>query len=213
MNQLELSSSTTPSGIEYLSCNTNGTRLLVFIHGWRDSASGWRWVIDDLNIDPSWKLIAVQRRAVEQRGTGAAALLDEYASQVIDVISDASGPRSEIVLVGQSMGAAVAELAAARLADRLSGLLLITPAPLGGTNVTPDVRLAYEASARDLSRVNTGLSRVILAVNRSAEAQLRMILATPDETEHSTLQTLSSWIDGHPAGHQPSSVAVPTRIV
>ncbi|MBN3823792.1 alpha/beta hydrolase [Burkholderia sp. Ac-20384] len=204
---------TTQYGVEYFAENGNDHRLLVFVHGWRDSASGWQWVINGLNSNGEWKIVAVQRHAVERNDSDSAALLDDYASQVLDAIADATGPESEIVLVGQSMGAAIAELAAIQLADRLQGLVLITPAPLAGSPMPPETRDAFELGARDLDRVNAGLGRVGLAVNITADAQLRMILATPAESERSTLQTLASWIGGHPAGQQPSPVEAPTLLL
>ncbi|MGO4328205.1 alpha/beta fold hydrolase [Cupriavidus sp. 2TAF22] len=203
----------TPSGVEYLSNGGSTERVLVFVHGWRDSALGWQWVIDNLKPEEEWRIIAVQRHAVERSNADTAGLLEDYADQVIDAITDGAAPESVIVLVGQSMGAPVAELAASRIAQRLQGLVLLTPAPLAGTPLPPEAREAFEAGARDLDRVNAGLNRVGLAVSVNAETQLRMILATPAESEHSTLQTLASWIGGHPGGQLPSLVTAPTLVL
>lgn len=213
MSKREFVRKVTPSGVEYLSDGGSSERLLVFVHGWRDSALGWQWVINNLEPKGRWRVIAVQRKAAERSDADTAALLEDYADQVIDAISDCAAPESQIVLVGQSMGAAVAELAALRIGSRLRGLVLITPAPLAGTPLPLEARNAFEAGARDLDRVNAGLNRIDLAVNVSDEAQLRMILATPAESERSTLQTLASWLGGHPAGQQPSLVTAPTLVL
>lgn len=56
----------TPSGVEYLPNGGGTERVLVFVHGWRDSALGWQWVIDNLKPEEEWRIISVKRHAVER---------------------------------------------------------------------------------------------------------------------------------------------------
>ncbi|MUM35701.1 alpha/beta fold hydrolase, partial [Mycolicibacterium sp. CBMA 361] len=47
--------------------------------------------------------------------------------------------------VGQSLGAQIAELVAAQREDRISGLVLLTPVPFGGTRLPAEVVAEFQA--------------------------------------------------------------------
>lgn len=206
----------TPSGIEYLRAGDGDAGLLVFTHGWRDSALGWQWVIDELSRSggtAGWRVVSVQRKEVDRRDEDTAGLLEDFACQVVEVVRRLARHEERVVIVGQSMGGPVAELAATQLSDVVAGLVLVTSAPLAGWPLPADVAEMLNTGARELDRVTAGLGRIQLAVNKSDTATLRVVLSTPSETERASLQSLFSWIGGHPAGSQPSSVTAPTLVV
>ncbi|MDT0467095.1 MULTISPECIES: alpha/beta fold hydrolase [Streptomyces] len=206
----------TPSGIQYLQAGDGDAGLLVFTHGWRDSALGWQWVIDELarsGAAAGWRVVSVQRKEVARRDEDTAGLLEDFASQVVEVVHHAKRPHERVVVVGQSMGGPVGELAAAQLPDLLAGLVLVTPAPLAGSPLPSDVVEAFKANGRELDRVTTALSRAQLAVSASDAVTLRFVISTPPETERASLQSLASWIGGHPLGRRQSSVTAPTLVV
>jgi pimeloyl-ACP methyl ester carboxylesterase len=206
----------TPSGIQYFQAGDGDAGLLVFTHGWRDSAVGWQWTIDELarsGAITDWRVVSVQRKEVSRRDEDHAGLLDDFASQVVEVVRHVARPPERVVVIGQSLGGPVAELAATQLADRLAGLVLVTPAPLGGTPLPADMLENFKAGARELDRVTAALSRMRLARNTSDTTALHLVIATPPETERSTLQSLAAWIGGHPQGRQPSPVTAPTLVV
>ncbi|MFD0502187.1 alpha/beta fold hydrolase [Streptomyces chiangmaiensis] len=150
---------------------------------------------------------------VSRHDEDTAGLLEDFASQVVEVVSHLKRPQEPIVIVGQSMGGPVAELAATHLSDALAGLMLVTPAPLAGWPLPADAVETFKAGARELDRVTAALARTQLAVNTSDTTTLRIILSTPPETERASLQSLASWIGGHPLGRQPSRVTAPTLVV
>ncbi|MFD3455118.1 alpha/beta fold hydrolase [Streptomyces sp. NPDC058691] len=206
----------TPSGIQYLHAGDGDAGLLVFTHGWRDSAPGWQWVIDELvrsGAAAGRRIVSVQRKEVGRRDEDTAGLLEDFASQVVEVVRHVQRPQERIVVVGQSMGGPVAELAATQLSDTLSGLVLVTPAPLAGWPLPADVVEAFRADGRELDRVTAALSRTRLAIDRSDTTTLRIVISTPPETERASLQSLASWIGGHPQGRRPSCVTAPTLVV
>lgn len=206
----------TPSGIQYFQAGDGDAGLLVFTHGWRDSAVGWQWTIDELarsGAITGWRVVSVQRKEVSRRDEDHAGLLDDFASQAVEVVRHVARPQERVVVIGQSLGGPVAELAATQLADRLAGLVLVTPAPLGGTPLPAGMLENFKAGARELDRVTAALSRMRLARNTSDTTALHLVIATPPETERSTLQSLAAWIGGHPQGHQPSPVTAPTLVV
>ncbi|GAA3777693.1 alpha/beta fold hydrolase [Streptomyces chiangmaiensis] len=206
----------TPSGIQYFQAGDGDAGLLVFTHGWRDSALGWQWAIDELlrcGATAGRRIVSVQRKEVSRHDEDTAGLLEDFASQVVEVVSHLKRPQEPIVIVGQSMGGPVAELAATHLSDALAGLMLVTPAPLAGWPLPADAVETFKAGARELDRVTAALARTQLAVNTSDTTTLRIILSTPPETERASLQSLASWIGGHPLGRQPSRVTAPTLVV
>src|SRR5262249_41300726 len=159
-----------------------------------------------------WRIAAVQRKEVSRPDEDTAGLLDDFAGQVADVISHLAQPGERIVIVGQSMGGPVAELAAGKLPQPVAGLLLATPAPPVGWPLPEQAVEEFKAAGRELDRVNAGLIRTGLAVTSNDTTTLHVILSTPAETEKSSLQSLASWIGGHPVGKEPSKVTAPVLI-
>lgn len=206
----ELSRSVTPGGVDYLTGGSSDRGVVVFTHGYRDSAIGWQWVCSEM-LDSGWRFASVQR-AVAPSASRIGESLETYASQVNEVLDRVASRTDSVVLVGQSMGGAVAELAA-RSRPNLDALVLVNPAPLGGTALPGPVQESFEESARVRDSKAVALGKLNLCVLADDEVKARLVAATPTESEESSLQTLHAWIDGHPYGSVPSIVGVPTLIV
>jgi pimeloyl-ACP methyl ester carboxylesterase len=202
----------TGSGIEYLDFGGGPHGTAVFAHGFRDSAQGWGPVGREL-VTRGWRVLAVQRQAAPARVTDSGQLLETYADQVLDVLEAATSAAERVVVAGQSMGGAVAELAASRLGSRVDRLVLITPAPLGGTPLPSEELAMFEALAQVSDPVMMGTGKLSLCVDTSDDTKRRLIMSTPAEKPEAILQSLSSWVAGHQAGRGPSSVAAPTLLV
>ena len=202
----------TGSGIEYLDFGDGPHGTVVFAHGFRDSAQGWVLVGREL-VTSGWRVLAVQRKAAPAWLADSGQLLEIYADQVLDVVESAVSAGERVVVAGQSMGGAVAELAALRLGSRVDRLVLITPAPLGGTPLPNEVLAMFEAAAQVSDPEAVGTGKLTLCVNTDADTKRRLIMSTPAEKPEAILQSLSSWVAGHQAGRGQSSVAVPTLLV
>ena len=202
----------TESGIEYLDFGDGPHGTVVFAHGFRDSAQGWVPVGREL-VTSGWRVLAVQRKAAPAWLADSGQLLEIYADQVLDVVEVAISAGERVVVAGQSMGGAVAELAALRLGSRVDRLVLITPAPLGGTPLPNEVLAMFEAAAQVSDPEAVGTGKLTLCVNTDADTKRRLIMSTPAEKPEAILQSLSSWVAGHQAGRGPSPVAVPTLLV
>jgi pimeloyl-ACP methyl ester carboxylesterase len=202
----------TGSGIEYLDFGDGPHGAVVFAHGFRDSAQGWVPVGREL-VTRGWRVLAVQRKAAPTWFTDSGQLLELYADQVVEVVEGALSAGERVVVAGQSMGGAVAELAAVPLGSRVQRLVLITPAPLGGTPLPSEVLTTFDAAAQVSDPDAVGTGKLTLCVNTSDETKRRLIMSTPEEKPEAILQSLSSWVGGHEQGRRSSSVTAPTLLV
>lgn len=201
---------TTDAGVRYATAGGAGP-LLVFTHGYRDSNAGWKWVAGPL-VDAGLRVLLVQRNWAPE-ATDSPAALEAYAAQVVDAIASAEGPDAEVILVGQSMGGAVAELAARSLGDAVRALILVNPAPLGGFPLPPEVLEQFVAGTAITDPAVGAETKLALTAYRSDELLDRLVESTPEESAESSLQSLMSWVDGHPSGAAPSDVTAPVAVV
>jgi esterase len=134
--------------VTHTSATTPGAPVVLMIHGFLDDATVW----DDLVEALSGEVGAVRydlpgfgtrRGSVDTaRGTTLASLAAEAGA----IIEQLDGP---VIVVGQSLGTQVAELVAAQHQDRVHGLVLLTPVPLGGTQLPAEVLAPFAALSGD----------------------------------------------------------------
>ncbi|WP_454721845.1 MULTISPECIES: alpha/beta fold hydrolase [Cupriavidus] len=186
--------------------------IMVLVHGYLDGPGVWRRLIDRF-APQGWKTIAVALRA----GTAGARpdrQLEGYATDVVRQIREAATDAAvPVVLVGHSMGAQVAELAALQLGDQVAGLALITAAPLAGCALPPAVmaRFAARAGLTDREAIATGKRG--LAVALDADALHILVDGTVATQREDALAQLWAWTGGHPAGRAPSALLCPVLCV
>ena len=196
------------------SCSRDAAGTVVFIHGYQDTAALWDEVIDRLPA-PGWCTRAVNLRHVEDAGPPRrGAILEGYRDQVLDVLHDIDPTaQTPVVVVGQSMGAQVAELVAAALPDIAVGLTLITPVPLAGYRLTPEQAARFSHAAHDRTVASAATNRRALLVNDSAPVLRALVSATLATPPATAVQQLEAWTAGHPLGDQPSTVSAPVLLI
>ena len=120
----------------------------MLIHGFLDDASVWDDVVDALAGE-----IGAVRYDLPGFGTRSGSVteacgttLESLAAEAGDILSEIDGP---VIVVGQSLGTQVAELVAAQHPDRVRGLVLLTPVPLGGTQLPDEVVAPFGALGGD----------------------------------------------------------------
>jgi pimeloyl-ACP methyl ester carboxylesterase len=124
------------------------TATLLFIHGFLDDATVWDGVISSLASKVN--VIRYDLPGSGSRSQGVAnpdtLTLESLAAEAGDMVAGIDAPA---IVVGQSMGSQVAELVAANHADRVHGLVLLTPVPLGGTQLPAEEIAPFRALGGD----------------------------------------------------------------
>jgi pimeloyl-ACP methyl ester carboxylesterase len=153
-----------------------GDRAIVFLHGFLDDQHVWDEVIAGLE-SPGVERVQLDLAGCGERASASGPFTYErYAADVGAVVDALDKP---FVIVGQSMGAAIAELVAAARPERALGLVLLSPVPLAGTRL-PDEAIEplrslggdRQAQRAARERLTVGLSEA--GLERLVEAGLPM---------------------------------------
>ena len=190
------------------SLDGSGEPTILFIHGFLDAGAVWDKVRARL------KDAGLATAALDLPGMGGASAdpetisLDRYAGDVGSVIEAIGG---KIVLVGQSMGAQVAELVAVRHSDQIAGLVLLAPVPLGGVGA-PEEAIAPMKSAGGKPEAQRGL-RKNLSFNLDPTS-LDMLTTLGVAVDPAVVARLVDvWNTGHRDGQSPSRYSGPVLIL
>ncbi|GAA4550329.1 alpha/beta hydrolase [Pseudonocardia xishanensis] len=181
---------------------------VVLVHGFLDDAAIWRPVqaiLDRRGIPTEAIDLAGQSGSPTEPGPYT---LPRYAADVVALVDRVAGP---IVLVGQSMGAQVVELAARQRPDRVRGLVLVTPVPLGGTALPAEAVAPFKGlggSPEAQRRARLGLS---VSFPEDELDRLAAVGATIDPD--AIPQFVDAWNNGVPEGAGLSTFTGPVRIL
>jgi pimeloyl-ACP methyl ester carboxylesterase len=185
-----------------------GDRAVIFIHGFLDAGRVWNDVVaqfEDRNVELIEVDLAGMGERIEEAGPFT---LDRFASDVRAVAASTGKP---VVVVGQSMGAQVAELVAAALPQQVAGLVLLTPVPLGGTNLPDEAIAPFRALGSD--RAAQRAVRRQLSVHLDA-GRLEWLVAIGARSKPEVIAAFANaWNRGHPDGLRPSKHRGPVLIV
>jgi len=136
----------------------SGGRDLVFVHGFQNDHTGWRPLVERLDAD------RYRCTVFDLPGCGASGrpggwrrcTIDEYGADLA-ALCEALGLARPVVL-GHSLGAAVALSAELARPGRFAGLVLLAPASTSGLDFLPD-EAAFEALARPTPQQRGALAR------------------------------------------------------
>lgn len=180
---------------------------IVFVHGFLDDRTAWDDVLSLLPED-------FEAVALDLPGSGAhfndegPFTLRRLAESVIAEI-DLSDNR--VVLVGQSMGAQVSELAAVARPGRVAGLVLLTPVPLAGVHLVGDAANSFRSLGGDAEGQRQG--RLGISVSLTPRA-LETLLASGTAVRPAVVaEVFDAWNNGDTAGTTSSAYAGPALIV
>lgn len=185
-----------------------GDLAVVFVHGFLDDQYVWDSLIPRL-ATPGIECVTLNLPGAGDRSAASGPFsYDRFADEVGAVVDAVGKP---FVLVGQSMGSAVAELVAADRPDRARGLVLLTPVPLAGTHLPEQVIEQFRSLGGDgegQRAVRDQLSAALPA------AELDRLVATGQSLGPEAVRDYADcWNNGHPRGEGPSRFTGPVLIV
>jgi pimeloyl-ACP methyl ester carboxylesterase len=173
--------------------NTAGAPTVLLIHGFLDDASVWDGLVESLAGE-----LAAVRYDLPGFGTRSGSVadarivtLESLAAEASDILAGINGP---VIVVGQSVGTQVAELVAAQHPDQVRGLVLLTPVPLGGTQLPDEVIAPFGALGGD--RVAQRRLRAELSPNLSQEQLDRLADIGAPIAADVTAHYVDVWNDG-----------------
>jgi pimeloyl-ACP methyl ester carboxylesterase len=171
---------------------------VVLIHGFLDDAQIW----DEVAAALPW-----QTRAVELADVPIG--LDAFAEHVVSILDHAVD--GDVVLVGQSMGCQVAELASLRRPDRVTGLVLITPVPLQGVSLPPEVANTLR-SCGGQQELQHGI-RTQFGTHLPDGKIPKLLHSGMRPTPEQVAATFDAWSGGHSEGTAPTRVSAPIQLI
>ena len=116
-----------------------------------------------------------------------------------------------MIVVGQSLGTQIAELVAAKHADRVDGLVLLTPVPLGGTLLPDEAVAPFRALGGDLDAQRAARSQLSPAL---AEDQLdRLIGSGAPALPDVVARYVDIWNNGVPDAPAISEYTGPVLVI
>ena len=141
------------------SANVDSAPTVLFIHGFLDDATVWDGVIASLADEVN--TVRYDLPGFGARGGSVAdprdLTLESLAAEAGDILTGIDTP---VIVVGQSLGSQVAELVAADHAERVDGLVLLTPVPLGGTRLPDEAVASFRDLAGDIRAQRVARSQI-----------------------------------------------------
>ncbi|MCU1681943.1 MAG: alpha/beta hydrolase fold protein [Amycolatopsis sp.] len=172
---------------------------IVFVHGFLDDGDTW----NDVAAGLPWGSARVEL------GDVPSPTLDAFAEHVTDFVDNKVV--GDVVLVGQSMGSQVAELVTVRRPDRVAGLVLVAPVPLGGVSLPAEMADALRNCGGQLE-LQRGI-RTQLSADLPEDKMLRLLYSGMQLTSDQVAATFDAWSSGHPEGTGPTRVGAPVQII
>jgi non-heme chloroperoxidase len=145
-----MASITTNDGVQlhYTSMGT-GTKTLVLVHGWQVSSAVWNLVVDELAA--KYRLILVDLRGAGASNTAPGPYtVERYSEDLFNLAQKLE--LKHFVLVGQSMGGAIAQRFAVDHGELLAGLVLVASVPASGLELSPEFQAFFRSAAGNRSQ-------------------------------------------------------------
>ena len=194
--------------LSYDERGARGDLPLLFLHGWNGASALWEPIVERL---------AKNHRtiALDLRGFGASSgapgpyRVETFSDDLSALIMAAD--LDPLVVIGHSMGAAVAQRFAVDRPDAVEGLVLIAPVPAGGLNYSPKMDAMFRSLPGNRDATNAWLARL---THREPSADVREALRRAAAAVHpgAALESYESWSTLDFAD-EAATIATPTLVI
>jgi pimeloyl-ACP methyl ester carboxylesterase len=205
-----MASFTTIDGAEltYADHGPRGSMALLFVHGWQGAGAVWMPIVEKLA--ERHRTIAVDLRGFGESNAAPGPYRVETFSDDLSALV-ASLDLDPLVVVGHSMGAAVAQRFAIDRPDAVEGLVLISPVPASGVPFPPRIEAMFRATAGNPENANAWLAALTYA-EPPAEIRALMRAAAAATPAHVALESFDSWAHLDFAG-EAATIDTPTLVL
>jgi pimeloyl-ACP methyl ester carboxylesterase len=194
--------------LTYSDMGPGGGIPLLFLHGWNGARALWF---------PVMELLTTRHRTIapDLRGFGASNTapgpyrVETFADDLSAMIAELD--LDPLVVIGHSMGAAVAQRFAIDRPDAVEGLVLVSPVPAGGVAFPPNIDAFFRSIPGSSENANLWLSKLTY---REPTREIRNLLraaaaAAPPEV---ALESYDSWTSLRFAD-EAATIATPTLAI
>lgn len=179
---------------------------LVLVHGFLDNAKAWQPLADALEAAGHACVALDLAGAGARQAEAGPYTLARGVDDVLRLVGN-----EQVVLIGHSMGAQIAELAAAQLGEQVAALVLVTPTPLAGNALPEEVRNMLRESGADVT-AQQGIRRAF-SRNLSEEALRRATAWEVMMGRDAVRGYYDAFTIGDAAGKQPTACTAPVLIL
>lgn len=184
-----------------------GDLAVVFVHGFLDDQHVWDKVIDELRT-PGIETIRLDVPGLGDRDRANGPFTYERLAAEVGAVVDTVG--KPFVIVGQSMGAPIAELVATARPERALGLVLVTPVPLAGTRLPDEVVEPFRSLGADAEAQRGVRQQLSVAL---LDADLDRLVATGLRVRPEVVASLvDCWNAGQPDAPERSRYPGPVLV-
>jgi non-heme chloroperoxidase len=194
--------------LAYSERGTRGGIPLLFVHGWQGAGSVW---------GPLTAQLASRDRAVtvDLRGFGESSeapgpyTLERYSADLSDLVE--SLDLDPLVIVGHSMGGAIAQRFAIERPEAVEGLVLIAPVPASGVPFPPKVLDFFRSTAGNPQRAGRWFEGLTLR-EMSPETRILLRDAHARVSANVALESLVAWQEANFAD-EAATIETPTLVL
>jgi Predicted hydrolases or acyltransferases (alpha/beta hydrolase superfamily) len=185
-------------------------RDLVLLHGWPNAGRVWADLADDLLLAAPLRILAPDFRGFgdsDRPETGYTC--SGFAQDVLDVVA-ALGVKPDWALAGHSMGGKIAQYVAAERPEGLSALALLTPAPLTGAPMPPDI------AARKAAHGDPEKARELLATWAAHPLPEPVLQRLVEDAQNTGKAAWDGWLEtmrGEDSPERAAGILVPTLVI
>jgi pimeloyl-ACP methyl ester carboxylesterase len=196
--------------VSSMPAHTVAAPTVLLIHGFLDDATVWDGLLEYIAGE-----VGAVRYDLPGFGTRSdlvadarLATLESLAAEAGDTVAEIGGP---VIVVGQSLGTQVAELVAAQHRDEVRGLVLLTPVPLAGTQLSDEIVAPFRALGGD--RVAQRSLRAELSPHLSDDQLDRLTDIGAPVARDTTAHYVDLWNNGVEDAPAESEFSGPVMIV